>query len=683
MLANLRISLRLAIGIAVPVILLIGLAGYDLTVKWAMRVDMASLAPFADSVSRVSRFVHELQRERGTSAVFLGSKGAQMRSELSAQRKLTDEPRRSAIEILVQLRTMATSPEFRDAIGKAEAAVAMLDGRRSEVDAQTITGASSFAYYTDTIAKLLLVTNEIAKVSGQGNVAMAISAYVNFVQGKERAGQERALGAVAITAGKFDAAAYGRILGLAAAQEVYFDAFSASAAPALRDFFNRTVTGRIVDQVTQMRQIVITGGLSGEMKGLDGKSWFDATTARIDILKSVEDRIAADLALLTAALHAEATQALIALSIVIAVGFALSLSIVLMMARSITNPLGALSAVMKTLAGGNTDVDVPGCNRRDEIGHMAQDVEVFKANAIERRRLEAEQKEAEACAAAARRTEMHRLADSFETAVGNIVTTVSSASTELEATAGVLTRTAETTQALSGSVAAASEEASVNVQSVASATDELVASVNEISRQVQESSRIALEAVKQAGQTDGRVNELSRAAGRIGDVVKLITAIAEQTNLLALNATIEAARAGEAGRGFAVVAQEVKALAAQTAKATDEISTQIAGMQSATDESVVAIKEISGTINRVSEIAAAIAAAVEEQGAATQEIARNVQQAAHGTTDVAAHITEVNKAAAETGSASAEVLSSAQDLSTQGNKLKLEVDKFLTTVRAA
>jgi methyl-accepting chemotaxis protein len=278
---------------------------------------------------------------------------------------------------------------------------------------------------------------------------------------------------------------------------------------------------------------------------------------------------------------------------------------------------------------------------------------------------------------------LNKLADSFNTTVGAIVDAVSSASTELEASASTLTTTAETTQQLSSTVAAASEEASTNVQTVAAATEEMTTSVNEIARQVQESSRIANEAVQQAQKTDARIADLSQAATRIGDVVKLITSVAEQTNLLALNATIEAARAGEAGRGFAVVAQEVKALAAQTAKATEEIGAQITGMQKATQESVGAIKEISTTIARISEIASTIAAAVEEQGAATQEIARNVQEAAKGTSQVATNITEVNRGAGETGSASSQVLSSAQSLSSESNRLKLEVEKFLNTVRAA
>jgi methyl-accepting chemotaxis protein len=282
-----------------------------------------------------------------------------------------------------------------------------------------------------------------------------------------------------------------------------------------------------------------------------------------------------------------------------------------------------------------------------------------------------------------KRDTLDRLATSFEETVGKIVDKVSSTADHLQGAARTLTKTAETTQKLSGSVAAASQEASANVQSAASATEEMTLSVNEIARQVQESSNIAGEAVKQAEKTDARIAMLLQAANRIGDVVKLITAIAEQTNLLALNATIEAARAGEAGKGFAVVAQEVKALAAQTAKATDEIGSQIAGMQTATQDSVAAIKEIGGTIGRIAEIASTIATAVEEQGGAIQEISRNVQEASKGTARVATNITDVNRGASDTGSASSQVLSSAQSLSGESNHLKLEVEKFLATVRAA
>jgi methyl-accepting chemotaxis protein len=276
-----------------------------------------------------------------------------------------------------------------------------------------------------------------------------------------------------------------------------------------------------------------------------------------------------------------------------------------------------------------------------------------------------------------------KITDGFEAVVGEIIDAVSTASTKLQNSAGTLTKTAEKTQLLSAAVAATSQQVSSNVQSVASSTEEMTTSVHEIGRQVSQSTAIAEEAVRQAEQTDAGISELSRTAERIGDVLKLITSIAEQTNLLALNATIEAARAGDAGRGFAVVASEVKALASQTAKATEDISQQIAGIQTATHASVAAIKQISGTIRQISNIAAGIAGSVEAQGSATREISRNVQEVASSTSKVTSNITEVNQGAGETGSASSQVLASAKSLSTESNRLKLEVGKFLKSVRAA
>src|SRR4051794_202510 len=353
-------------------------------------------------------------------------------------------------------------------------------------------------------------------------------------------------------------------------------------------------------------------------------------------------------------------------------------------AFGVIRPLVRITEAMKRMASGKLDVVIPGGNRTDEIGDIAKAVGAIRNDAETRARGESEAKaEQNRVAAEQRKREMQKLADDFEGAVGKIIETVSSASTELEGSASALTRSAKRSQEFATSGASASEQASANVQSVASATEEMASSVNEISQQVHESARIAGEAVEQAQKTDDRVNALSQAATRIGDVVELINTIAGQTNLLALNATIEAARAGEAGRGFAVVASEVKALAEQTAKATGEIRLQIDGIQSATQESVAAIKEISGTIGRISEISSTIASAVEEQGAATQEISRNVQQAAQGTQQVASNIRDVQRGAIETDSASSEVLSSAQSLSRESNDLKLEVGRFLTTVRAA
>jgi len=350
----------------------------------------------------------------------------------------------------------------------------------------------------------------------------------------------------------------------------------------------------------------------------------------------------------------------------------------------IARPMTLLNAALGKMAGGNLDVVIPGASRGDEIGDLAKTVTVIRENAEQKARDETEAKiKEDEVAARKRKAEMIRLADDFEGAVGQIVETVSSASAELESSAGTLTATAERAQELTTMVASASEEASANVQSVASSTEEMASSITEIGRQVQESARMANEAVDQARTTNDRVSELSKAAARIGAVVELINSIAEQTNLLALNATIEAARAGDAGRGFAVVASEVKALAEQTSKATGEIGQQITGIQSATQESVGAIQAISTTIEKLSEISSTIAAAVEEQGAATQEISRSVQQAAKGTQQVSSNITDVQRGAGETGSASSQVLSAAQSLSSDSSRLKREVGKFLGSVRAA
>jgi methyl-accepting chemotaxis protein len=365
-------------------------------------------------------------------------------------------------------------------------------------------------------------------------------------------------------------------------------------------------------------------------------------------------------------------------------GFVLGAILALLLGKGISRPMIEMCKAMRELAGGNFDVVLPGLGRRDEIGEMAAAVEEFKMQAIAKAERDAAAHDAQNKAAgAARRSELIRFADQFEAAVGAIVANVSTSAVQLEQAAGTLTRTAETTQSLSSQVAGASEEASSNMQSVATATEELSTSVDEIGRRVRDSNRIAEAAVVQAQETDGRIGKLSRAAQEIGDVVKLITAIAEQTNLLALNATIEAARAGDAGRGFAVVASEVKSLASQTAKATDEISTHIAGMQGATQESVAAIKEIGGTIGQISSIASAIASAVEQQSSATQEIARNVQNVAQGTQQAATDIMQVNRGATETGSASEEVLNSARSLSSESARLREELDRFMANIRAA
>jgi methyl-accepting chemotaxis protein len=384
-------------------------------------------------------------------------------------------------------------------------------------------------------------------------------------------------------------------------------------------------------------------------------------------------------------LRAALTKTISTTEIVIAAvalaGFVAGIVIALLVASGIAKPVVMIAGVMKALGEGNRTIEVPAKGNRDEVGEMARSVQIFKEGLIEAERLRAEQ-EAEQQRQIERGRKMEALVADFDRMIGEVVSTVSGAATELQSTASALSATAEETSRQSTAVSAASEEVTRNVQTVASATEELTASIHEISNQVTESNRVVDNAVKEAEDTNAKVNGLSEAAQRIGAVVTLINEIASQTNLLALNATIEAARAGEAGKGFAVVASEVKNLATQTAKATEEIGGQVKAIQDSTTSSAEAIRSVTQTIARVSEITTTIASAVEEQGAATQEISRNVQEAAGGTAEVAANITGVREASQQTSAGSTQVLSAAGELARNGERLKKEVETFLYSVRA-
>ncbi|WP_407166961.1 methyl-accepting chemotaxis protein [Bradyrhizobium sp. ORS 111] len=351
--------------------------------------------------------------------------------------------------------------------------------------------------------------------------------------------------------------------------------------------------------------------------------------------------------------------------------------------RSISRPLNLLGARMRDIADGKLDGEIPGVSRSDEVGAMAATVQIFKDNAVKIRDLEQAEAASQARAAADRRSTMENIADDFERSVNGIVRSVASAAAGMQTTAQSMTATASDASARAATVGAASDSASNNVGTVAAAAEELSSSVAEIARQVARSSEVASQAVADAERTNATVQALSTGAEKIGEVVKLIHSIAAQTNLLALNATIEAARAGESGRGFAVVASEVKALANQTAKATEEISAQVAAMQASTGEAVTSIGGITATIAQMSEITVSISAAIDQQGDATREIARNIQQVAAGSSEISAHIGGVTTAAAATGTAASDVLSNARELDTQSGMLRNAVDEFLQKVRAA
>jgi methyl-accepting chemotaxis protein len=458
-----------------------------------------------------------------------------------------------------------------------------------------------------------------------------------------------------------------------------------SDAPARREI-NQKLRD-LIDAYVKVTDTTLAAALKNENAKAQKISMTEGSKARIALVQFASERVAANgREVEQAKAEALATQNATERNLLMVAGIGLTVAfgaIGLVIIYLVVRPLTAMTSTMERLASGNLEVEVVGAERKDEVGALARSLQVFKDNALETRRLTAEQEALKAKAAADQRAALDRLADSFESSVGGIVSMVASASTEMQSAAQSLSSTADSANRQAAAVSAATTQTTANVQTVATAAEELAASTGEIGRQVAHSNQIAIQAVDEARTTNSTVEGLAVAAQKIGEVIGLIQNIAAQTNLLALNATIEAARAGDAGKGFAVVASEVKTLAGQTARATEEISAQIAAIQTATGEAVGAIQRIGGTIGQLGEISAAIAAAVEQQSAATREIASNVQQAARGTEDVAANIVGVTQSSSEVGAAAQQVLGSASELSQQSERLKTEVDHFLRGVRVA
>ncbi len=411
----------------------------------------------------------------------------------------------------------------------------------------------------------------------------------------------------------------------------------------------------------------------------ESREQYEKTSAALDKLVTYNIESAAQASEHGDKLYASSFGISIVLLLIV-MGIAVAAGI--MIVRSIAKPIAGMTGYMNLLASGDYTKDVPDRDRGDEIGQMAQSIQVFRDGMVHAQELEAEQ-EKERLAKEERQKNVDIAVKKFETTMADIVKFVAAASAELQASAQSLAASAEETSKQSNSVAAASQQASANVQTVASATEELSSSINEISSQVSRSSQVANKAVSDAELAGKQVSELVDAAQKIGDITKIISDISEQTNLLALNATIEAARAGEAGKGFAVVASEVKNLATQSTKATEEIAAQISNIQQISQTSADAIDTICRIIREVDEISGTISAAIQEQTSATQEISRNVTEAYTGTSEVNQNILSVSDAANDTGSASHQVLSAADELSRQATRLKEQFDVFMHDLDAA
>jgi methyl-accepting chemotaxis protein len=678
---NMKLSHLIIMVAIVPLVATVFFASQTVYNSWQKSQEMQSLGQLMSLSTRLSALVHEQQKERGATAGFISSRGANFSTELTAQRGETDAQRAQLESFLADFESQQHGATFTADVKAILAGLDEMQGIREQVDAFTISGPDAIGYYTGLNGQSLDLIGSMATLSSDPTVVTRIFAYSSFLEGKERAGIERAVGSNGLAAGRFSSGLMDKFKLLISVQDTFNATFLAYATAEQEAFFESIMTGEAATAVQGMRDTIVAGGVIGNVGGLTAESWFSTITAKINGLKQIDDELSsgliAELSTLEAAAAQEEWWAIAEVLAALAIVIALATLII----RGINRSFRDVISVMTRLAGGDLEVELPPIHA-NEIGSIMQSVQVFKDSAIEKVELTARQADDEKRAEEEQHRLMQSMADDFESRVGNVISIVSSAATELTSTAQSMSAISGETSSQATAVASASEESAANVQTVAAAAEEMATSVADTNQRVMQAADASNSAVARVDHTRLQVEALAEMTDKINEVVSMISGIAEQTNLLALNATIESARAGEAGKGFAVVAAEVKELANQTGKATEGISLQIEEIQAATGEAVTSMIETSEVIKQLNETSTHIASTMEQQRATTQEISQNVQQAAAGTDEVSQSITSVNQAAQEAGEAAGQVTEAAGELSKQTEVLKSEVDQFIAQVRA-
>jgi methyl-accepting chemotaxis protein len=645
--------------------------------RFRERQDLTRLAAVGRLVSDISTLIHELQRERGASSLYLGSRGAQFGSELAAQRARTAAPERRLREALDDIDVHGHGSRFVAAVRHAAAGFAEIEEGRTRVLGLQWTATESTRFFTGLIARLIGVIREAAEIAADKPISDALIAHFNLIQAKEYAGQERAIGAAGLAAGRFEPDQHRRCLALGTEQERLFQIVGGHAPPALRDALAGLAAGTAAQEVARMRQVVRDGGLAGALAGLQARDWFARATDRIEQLRGLEETLAAHLQGCCTAALARAEAACGGDFGAAGLGQRLIVALVRRRLRRYARAaarraaaVAALRAAARTAGGG-----APAGGRlvAGALAAMRGDGAAASSLAVQ---LQAEQQRQ-----ITRQQVLEDLVHAFGSSTDAVLAAMIQATEGVQRQARSVLSLAAATDRRCTEVADVTHEASASIQSIAAAADQLSSAIAQINGEADRAVSVAHASIADAQQTHSTVGGLADAAQHIGEVVDTIRRIAGQTNLLALNATIEAARAGEAGRGFAVVAGEVKALSSQTAQATQEIATQVSGIQDAVRNAVGAIDRIRTTITQMGQVITRIAAALAEQDGATRQITASVQQVAGGTTRVDATMGEVTSSAGETSALAGTMASASDALQGQTDTLRRHIGSFIAQVQ--
>lgn len=658
-LRNIRSKIFLATG--VPAILAIVFIFLSISTKYAVYEDMSDVQRLSQFAANISALVHETQKERGMTGVFLNSSGDRFRTKLRDQRLLTDRRMEALQEAATDLETTRYSDTFATALDTALERMHSLEGLRQRIDSFAISASRALTAYTEHNASMLTVISTIAKISKSPEIGRITFGYYNFLMGKERAGIERAVMVNVFAQNRFQDGQYVRFKTLVTQQNVYADMFLTMATAEQRRFFKRKMADRAIENVQKMRDIAEESSKQGKSDfGINPAVWFDTITSKIDTLQQVEQFLTEDLLQRASAIQGQAKNALVSMTAFSVIALALSLALAFFVSRGITRPINHAVTRLKDIAEGEGDLTQRlTVQSRDEVGEMATWFNTFLSSLQAMIKDIADNAETLSGASTKLSTLSQQLADGAEETSGKS-DTVATAAEEMSSNIA--------------SVAAAMEQATTNLNLMASSTEEMTTSVGEIAQNTETAQSVTSEAVEKSRETSEKINQLGQAAEAITKVTEVITEISEQTNLLALNATIEAARAGEAGKGFAVVANEIKDLAKQTSDATLEIRKQIEGVQASTEVSVREIEEIVSVISKINDFVTSIATAVEEQSTTTADIAENISQASTGVQEVNENVAQSSTVSASITEDIAEVNHAAGQMSANSSKVNHSAD---------